>query len=84
MRMRKVDTTKPIVPVVRSASRIEMAELMTVLPNRSVHNSRLPCFRTAHIDAFRHMIKGLPPKLDPAPNLQARGFNDAYSVLTST
>ena len=47
MRIKKVDTSSPMVPVVRSASRMEIAELMTVFPNSRVHKSRLPCFRTA-------------------------------------
>ena len=47
IRIRKVETSSPMVPVVRSASRMEIAELMTVLPKRRVHRRRLPCFRTA-------------------------------------
>ena len=47
MRIRKVDTSSPIVPVVRSASKMDIAELMTVLPKRSVQRRRLPCLRTA-------------------------------------
>lgn len=45
--MRKVETSKPIVPVVKSAKRMEMAELMMVFPSSNVHSSRLPCFLTA-------------------------------------
>ena len=50
IRIKKVDTSRPMVPVVRSARRIEMAELMTVLPNKSVQSNRFPCLRTAHIE----------------------------------
>ena len=51
MRMLKVATTRPMAPVVRSASRMEIALLMTVFPSSSVHSSRLPCLRTAPVQA---------------------------------
>ena len=45
--MTKVETSRPMTPLVTPLSRMEMAELVAVLPSSSVHSSRLPCSRTA-------------------------------------
>jgi hypothetical protein len=49
IKISSVETNSPTAPEVRSAMRMEMAELMTVFPSSRVQSSKFPCFRTGRI-----------------------------------
>ena len=49
MTITTVDATKPTVPEVRSANKIDKRELTATLPSSKVQSSRLPLFLTGII-----------------------------------
>ena len=61
MRMMMVDEIRPMAPVVRSASRIDRALLISVFPSSRVHSSRLPLFLTGRMVLACCLSSGSPP-----------------------
>ena len=60
-KMMMVEVTRPIAPVVRSASRMDRALLIKVFPNSKVHNNKLPLFLTGKIVLACCLSSGSPP-----------------------
>ena len=60
MRIRVVEDSRPIHPVVRSARRIEIAALTTVLPSSRVHSNRLPWQRMGRMAVALFLSHGSP------------------------
>ena len=92
MRMMNVATSSPMKPVVRSAKRIEMAELMTVLPSSRVQSNRLPCSRTAadstvKVTALREVLvttTANPIRGVGTPASLKQGRTDSIAILASS